>query len=113
MVASQEACEVICMRKILVGLFVQMMDPTMIYFDNQSCIKLYDNPVFHDRSKHIDIQYHHLGGCVQRNIMLLQYILIEEQDADILKKSLSRSNFEFHRYRIGVVDNPFLAKKEC
>ena len=55
MAASQVACEAILMRKILVGLFGQRMDPTVIYCDNQSCIKLYENPVFHDRSKHIDI----------------------------------------------------------
>jgi len=39
------------MRKILVGLFDQRMDPTVIYCDNDSCIKLYENLVFHDRSK--------------------------------------------------------------
>lgn len=42
--------------------------------------------------------------------MLLEYILIEEQDAKISIKALSRGKFEFHRGRIGVVDNPFLAK---
>jgi len=45
--------------------------------------------------------------------MLLQFILIEEQDAYILTKALSRGKFEFHRSRIGVSDNPFLAKREC
>ncbi len=55
MAASQAACEAIWMRKILVGLFGQRMDPTVINCDNQSCIKLSENPVFHDRSKHIDI----------------------------------------------------------
>ncbi len=40
MAASQAACEVIWMRKILVGLFDQRMDPTVIYCDNQSCIKI-------------------------------------------------------------------------
>jgi hypothetical protein len=59
MAASQATCEAIWMRKILVGLFGQMMDPTVIYCDNQSCIKLSENHVFHDRSKHIDIWYHH------------------------------------------------------
>eukprot|EP00253_Pinus_taeda_P034424 PITA_34424 len=54
MAASQVACEAIWMRKILVGLFDQRMDPTVIYYNNQSCIKLSENPVFHDRSKHID-----------------------------------------------------------
>ena len=52
------------MRKILVGLFFQMMDPTMIYRDNKSYIKLYENLIFRDRSKHIDIRYHHLRDYV-------------------------------------------------
>jgi hypothetical protein len=46
MAASQATCEVIWMRKILVGLFGQMMDPTVIYCDNQSCIKLSENLYF-------------------------------------------------------------------
>jgi hypothetical protein len=113
MAASQATCEAIWMRKILVGLFGQKMDPTVIYCDNQSCIKLSENPLFHDRSKHIDIWYHHLRDCVQRRIMLLEYIPTEEQDADILTKALSRGKFEFHRGRIGVSDNPFLVEREC
>eukprot|EP00253_Pinus_taeda_P011308 PITA_11308 len=87
MAASQAACEAIWMRKILVGLFDQRMDPTVIYCDNQSCIKLSENPVFHDRSKHIDIRYHHRRDCVARRIMLLHYISTEEQDVDILTKA--------------------------
>ena len=71
MVASQAACEAIWMRKILVGLFISQMDPTMIHCDNQSCIKLSINHVFHDKSKHIDIRYHHIIDCVQQKIMLL------------------------------------------
>ena len=43
------------MREILVGLFGQQVDPTVIYCDNKSCIKLSENPVFHDLSKHIHI----------------------------------------------------------
>ena len=71
MVASQAACEAIWMRKILVSLFYSHLDPTMIHCDNQICIKLLINPLFHDRSKHIDFRYHHLRDCVQRKIMLL------------------------------------------
>jgi hypothetical protein len=74
MAVSQAACEAIWMRKILVGLFGFHLDPTMIHFDNKSFIKISINPMFHDRSKHIDIRYHHLRDCVQRNIMFLQYI---------------------------------------
>ena len=55
MEAILAACEAIWMRKILVGLFGSHLDPGVIYFDNQSCIKLSVNLVFHDRYKHIDI----------------------------------------------------------
>lgn len=71
-------------------LFSQMIDPTLIYYDNQSCIKLSENLFFHDRSKHIDTQYHHLRDCVHRRILLLEYIPIEENNAHILTKALSR-----------------------
>eukprot|EP00253_Pinus_taeda_P020907 PITA_20907 len=113
MAASLAACEAIWMRKILVGLFGSHLDLTVIYCDNQSCIKLSANPVFHDRSKHIDIRYHHIRDCVQRRIMLLSYIPTEDQDADILAKALTRSKCEYHRGRIGVADNPYLVEREC
>eukprot|EP00253_Pinus_taeda_P007124 PITA_07124 len=96
MAASLAACEAIWMRKILVGLFGSHLEPTVIYCDNQSCIKLSANPIFHDISKHIDIRYHHIRDCVQRRIMLLSYIPTEDQDADILTKALTRRKFEYH-----------------
>jgi len=45
--------------------------------------------------------------------MLLEYIPMEEKEADILTKALPRYKFEFHRDRIRVVDNPFLVEREC
>ena len=113
MAASLDACEAIWTRKILVKLFSSHLDPTVIYYDNQSCIKILVNPVFHDRSKHIDIRYHHIRDCVQWKIMLLSYIPMEDQDADILTKALTRSKFEYHRDRIRVADNPYLVEREC
>ena len=101
------------MRKILVGLFSQQMDLTVIHYDNKSCIKLLVNPIFHDKSKHIDIWCHHLRDCVRRRIMSLEYIPMEDGDANILTKALERSKFEFHGVRIMVLDNPFLAGREC
>eukprot|EP00253_Pinus_taeda_P032741 PITA_32741 len=80
---------------------------------NWSCIKLSANPVFHDRSKHIDIRYYHIRDCVQRRIMLLSYIPMEDQDVDIPMKALTRSKFEYHRGRIGVANNPYLIERKC
>jgi hypothetical protein len=54
-VACSTSCEAIWLRKLLIGLFDLEMEETMILCDNQSCIKMTENPVFHDKSKHIEI----------------------------------------------------------
>jgi hypothetical protein len=51
----------------------------VIHFDNQSCIKLYENPIFHDRSKHIEIIYHFICEWVRRGVVQLEYIPTDEQ----------------------------------
>jgi hypothetical protein len=66
MAASLAACEALWLRKLLLGLFRQELEATVIHHDNQSCIKLSENPVFHDWSKHIDIRYHFIRDCVHR-----------------------------------------------
>ena len=55
MAASQDSCEALWLRKLMVDLFDQELRPIVIHCDNQSCIRLSENPVFHDKSKHIDI----------------------------------------------------------
>jgi len=65
MATIQVGCEALWLRKMLHGLFGSMLRPTMIYSENQSCIKLYENPVFHDQSKHIEIKYHFIKDWVQ------------------------------------------------
>ena len=113
MVASQASCEAIWLCKMLFGLFGQTLRPTMIYCDNQSCIKLTRNLVFHDRSKHIEIMYYFIRDCVQRGVVKLEYISIDEQVADILTKSLPRGKHVFFKDKMGVVKNTFLGKREC
>jgi hypothetical protein len=66
MAANTTSCEAIWLCKLLAGLFDQELDPMIIYYDNQSCIKLSENPVFHDRSKHIEIKYHFIRDMIQK-----------------------------------------------
>lgn len=85
----------------------------MIHCENQSCIKLSENPVFHDHCKHMKIGYHHLKDCVQKGIVKLSYIPTEEKTTDTLTKAAARSSFIYFKDKMGVVQNPFLAKREC
>ena len=65
------SCEAVWMRKLLSDLFDLQLDTTCIYCDNQSCVKLSENPVFHDNSKHIEIKYHYIKDMVQRGAVKL------------------------------------------
>ena len=78
MAASLASCEAIWLRKMLFGLFSQPLRPSVIYCDNHSCIKLTENPVFHDRAKHIGIKYHFIRDCVQKGVVKLEYIPTDE-----------------------------------
>ena len=79
------------------------MEATMILCDNQSCIKMTENPMFHDKLKHIEIRYHYIRDMVQRGAIKLQYVGTDEQVADVLTKPLSRVKFEYFRENHGVV----------
>jgi hypothetical protein len=71
------------------GLFGDKIEMMVVHCDNQSCIKLTENLIFHDRSKNIDMRYHYIRDLVQRKTVKLQYIATSEQVADILTKPLT------------------------
>ena len=79
------------------------MDATCIHCDNHSCVKLSDNPVFHEKSKHIEIKYHYIRDMVQRGVVKLQYVATKEHIADVLMKSLARIKFDYFREKLGVL----------
>jgi hypothetical protein len=87
----------------LTSLFDLEMEVIVILCDNESCIKLMENPVFHDKSKHIEIRYHYIRDMVQRGVVKLQYVGTDEQVADVLTKPLSHVKFEYFQDKLGVV----------
>eukprot|EP00253_Pinus_taeda_P012149 PITA_12149 len=104
--ANMASCEVVWLRKLCSELFGLTLDTTVILRDNQSGIRLSENLVFHDRSKHIDIRYHYIRDMVQRGAIRLQHIGTDEQVADILTKPLGKVKFLNFREQLGVVQRP-------
>lgn len=103
-IASSVACrEAVWLQKLLAGLFNLELEPTLIHCDNQSCVKLSDNPVFHDKSKHIEIKYHYIQDMVQRGSMELHYISTDEKIENILTKPMSRVKYEYFRHKLGMM----------
>lgn len=63
---------------------------------------LMKNPVFHGRSKHIDIRYHFIRECVENGEIIVTHVCGKSQKAGILTKSLARVKHEETRDLIGV-----------
>ena len=87
--------EAIWLQKLLYDLFDSISEPVVIHYDNQSCIKISENHVFHDHSKHMEMRYHYVHDMVQRRVVSLQCIMTDEKTMDVLTKTLSKTKFEY------------------
>jgi len=77
----------------------------ILKMDSQSAIALSKNPVFHERSKHIDVRFHFIRECVGDGRKLnIEHVCTEEQIADILTKPLARERFCELRDKLGVIE---------
>jgi hypothetical protein len=72
--------------------------------DNESAIRLVDNPVEHSRTKHIDIRYHFLRDHQQKGDIDVYHISIENQP-DIFTKPLDEKRFCRLRSELNVLDS--------
>lgn len=90
MALSSATQEVIYLRALLKDLGFTQTNPTIMGVDNQGCRMLANNPVFHKRSKHIEIRYHFIREKIKHKEIETVYIPTDEMLADILTKTLGR-----------------------
>jgi hypothetical protein len=91
------SCEVVWLRRLLQDVGEEQKEPTMIKCDNQSSIKLVNNPIFHARTKHVDAQFHFVREKLQSNEIALMYCNTCENVVDIFTKPLGKIKFELFR----------------
>ncbi|XP_066159875.1 secreted RxLR effector protein 161-like [Oryza sativa Japonica Group] len=84
------ACQAVWLARLLSDLLDSEIGAPEIKVDNKSSIAMTKNPVFHDRSKHIDTRYHFIRECVENGKIVINYVRTEEQLKDVLTKPLSR-----------------------
>jgi hypothetical protein len=102
--AAMVACEVACLRKLLGDLGLHVDRQVVIYCDNLSSIQLVRNPVFHARTKHIEVHYHFIREKVLAGEIDLIYVSTEDQVADIFTKALGAEKHRRFRSMLGVME---------
>lgn len=90
---SDGAIEIMSLRTMMIELGEGPMQPTKVFCDNQSSIKVVKNLVLHARTKHIELQHHYIRERVEEGDIKVTNIHTSEQEADISYKIFGRSYF--------------------
>ncbi|GJT90619.1 putative ribonuclease H-like domain-containing protein [Tanacetum coccineum] len=77
---------------------------TKIFIDNQSTICIVKNPVFHQRTKHIEIRHHFIRDANEKNLIQVLKVHTDDNVADLLTKAFDGPRFEYLVVHIGMVD---------
>lgn len=95
--------EAIHIRRFLAEIFGEQQTTT-IFNDNQGAGMLSKNPIFHNRTKHMDVRHHFVRQNVIENVIEVKYLPTEEMPADVLTKCLAKPNHEKCINKLGLVN---------
>ncbi|CAL1397374.1 unnamed protein product [Linum trigynum] len=98
------ACELQWILYLLHDFQVMHPQPAHLYCDNQSAIYIADNPTFHERTKHIELDCHLVRDKLQAKILKLFHVSSNHQLADLFTKPLSPAPFLQLLSKLGVLN---------
>lgn len=88
-------CELLWISYILRDLNVQFKTPIGLWCDNKSAIHITENPIFHERTKHLDIDCHLVRDQYKLGFITPQHVSTNKQLADLFTKGLCNPQFQF------------------
>jgi hypothetical protein len=99
------------LRRILEDIGEKQEESLLLHCDNKSAIAMAKNPVFHSRTRHINIKHHFIRSVIEDGDVQLVFCSSQDQLADIFTKALPRGRFQQLREAMGVREQHI--KGEC
>ena len=90
------------MKGLLESFGIAHPTPMKLYCDSKSALYIAANPVFHERTKHIERDCHHVRDALKSKLITTEHVTSKNQLADILTKSLPGPAFERFVSKLGV-----------
>lgn len=90
------------MQSLLKELNIKLESHPILWCDNMSAIALFENPIFHGRTKHTEIDVHFVREKIGKGEIMPKYVPTKRQVADIMTKALGHELFEFHINKLSI-----------
>ncbi|KAL0318213.1 UNVERIFIED_CONTAM: Retrovirus-related Pol polyprotein from transposon RE1 [Sesamum calycinum] len=96
--------EILWLKNLLKELGFMYDDPVPMHCDNQAAIHIASNPVFHERTKHIEVDCHFVREAIMSQKIYTPFTPSSGQRADIFTKALGRKQFDVLCNKLGMID---------
>ena len=100
------AAEMSWLRILFRELRIFLSHVPVLWCDNASAIALSANPVFHSRTKHIEVDYHYVREKVLRRDLCVRFVSGKDNLADIFTKPLPSPSFLLQRRKLLLDTSP-------
>lgn len=104
---AQATSEVVWIENLLSELKIKLVTEPIMWCDNQGAIALAYNPVYHAKTKHVELDIHFIREKIAAKKIEVQFVPSEDQTADILTKPLTFDRFHYLRSKLNVHPGQF------
>ncbi|CAM8918881.1 unnamed protein product [Rhodiola kirilowii] len=95
-------CELVWLARLIADMGVPVMQSILLHCDNKDALHIAHNPVFHERTKHVELDCHLVCAHVTSKFITPVYISTNEQPADLFTKALASEQLHFLCGKLGV-----------